>query len=155
MMIHGLTNIKIILNFLFSNHGLKAGHLNLDFSNFLVPCSQTVVVSLKQFGICCFNMLAISQFVIILFSWLYTPGEPRPPHRWCTEITLRHSSGRGIGPLRDLYLTTHNIHKRQTSMRMAGFETAIPGSKRRQTYALDRAATRIDTVVLPPWPTQA
>ena len=48
------------------------------------------------------------------------------------EGSVRHS---------DLYLTTHSIHKRQTSMPLTGFETAIPASDRPQTYALDRAAT--------------
>jgi hypothetical protein len=42
---------------------------------------------------------------------------------------------------RDLYLTTHNTHNRQTSMPPVGFEPAIPSSKRLQSYALDRAAT--------------
>ena len=42
---------------------------------------------------------------------------------------------------RDLYLTTHNTHNRQTSMPPEGFEPAIPASERSQTYALDRAAT--------------
>jgi hypothetical protein len=44
---------------------------------------------------------------------------------------------------RDLYLTTHNIHKRQTSMPPAGFEPAIPASERPHTHTLDRAATGI------------
>ena len=39
-----------------------------------------------------------------------------------------------------LYLTTHNTHKRQTSMLPAGFEPTIPASERPQTHALDRAA---------------
>jgi hypothetical protein len=42
---------------------------------------------------------------------------------------------------RDLYLTTHNTHKRQTSTPPSGFEAAIPASERPQTHALDRAAT--------------
>jgi hypothetical protein len=41
---------------------------------------------------------------------------------------------------RDLYLTTHNTHKRQTFMPPAGFEPTIPASERPQTNALDRAA---------------
>ena len=44
---------------------------------------------------------------------------------------------------RDLYLTTHSSHKRQTSMPAAGFEPAIPACERLQTHALDRAATGI------------
>ena len=42
---------------------------------------------------------------------------------------------------RDLYLTTHNIHKRKTSMPPVGCETTIPAGEWPQTYALDRAAT--------------
>ena len=42
---------------------------------------------------------------------------------------------------RDLCLTTHNTHKKQTSMSPAGFEPAIPASERRQIHVLDRAAT--------------
>ena len=46
---------------------------------------------------------------------------------------------------RDLYLTTHNIHNRRTSMLPVGFETIISASERPQTHALDRAATGIGT----------
>jgi len=42
---------------------------------------------------------------------------------------------------RDLYLTTHNIHNRQTSMPPVGFEPTISAGERLQTYALDRAVT--------------
>ena len=42
---------------------------------------------------------------------------------------------------RDLYLTTHNTHNRQTSMPPAGFEPTIPASHWPQTHALDHAAT--------------
>jgi len=44
---------------------------------------------------------------------------------------------------RDLYLTTHNTHKRQTSMPSAGIETTISADERRQTHAFDRAAPGI------------
>jgi len=43
----------------------------------------------------------------------------------------------------DLHLTTHNTHKRQTSIPQAGFETTIPAGERPQVHALDRAATGI------------
>jgi hypothetical protein len=42
---------------------------------------------------------------------------------------------------RDLYLTTHNTHKRQTSMPLVGFEPTILVSERPQTHTLDRTAT--------------
>jgi hypothetical protein len=44
---------------------------------------------------------------------------------------------------RDIYLTTHNNHKRQTSMAPVGFEPTILISERPQTHALDRMATGI------------
>jgi hypothetical protein len=57
-------------------------------------------------------------------------------------ITLRHATF-GRTPLdrwsarrRDLYLTTYNTHKRQTSMSPVGFEPAILASERRKTNAL-------------------
>ena len=42
---------------------------------------------------------------------------------------------------RDLYLTAHNTHSRQTSMPPVGFEPTISAGGRPQNYALDRAAT--------------
>jgi hypothetical protein len=50
----------------------------------------------------------------------------------------------------DLYLTTHNTKKRQTSISSAGFEPTIPASERQQTHALDRAATEIGKEVAYP-----
>jgi hypothetical protein len=51
---------------------------------------------------------------------------------------------------RDLYLTTHNTHKRQTSIPMAGFEPTIPASERPQNHAFDHAATGIGTTSVTP-----
>ena len=42
---------------------------------------------------------------------------------------------------RDLYLTKHNTHNRQTPIPPGEFEPTIPACKRPQTHALDRAAT--------------
>jgi hypothetical protein len=44
---------------------------------------------------------------------------------------------------RDLYLTTHNTHNRQTSMPPVGFEHIITAGEWPQTFALDPTATRI------------
>ena len=44
---------------------------------------------------------------------------------------------------RDLYLTTHNIDKRQTSIPRGGFEPEFPASERRQTCALDHVSVGI------------
>ena len=66
---------------------------------------------------------------------------PGPPHYRGFAFTFRHAT-LGRIPLeewsarrRDLYLTTHNTHKRQTSMPAAGFECAIQASERLQTCA--------------------
>jgi len=64
------------------------------------------------------------------------------PHRRDFTITLRHTIIGSIpldersAKLRNLYVTTHNAHKRP-----AEIEPAIPASERPQIHALDRAAT--------------
>jgi hypothetical protein len=75
---------------------------------------------------------------------------PAAPHYRGFKITLRwthhprlDSSGRVISSMRKLYLKTHNTHKREISMSLAGFDPAIPSNKRSQTHALDRVATGI------------
>jgi hypothetical protein len=76
---------------------------------------------------------------------------PRLSDCWSFEITLRHTTFGRI-PLDkwsarrlDLYLTIHNIHKRQTSVPPAEFRPAILASQWPLTHALDRAATGIGT----------
>jgi len=65
-------------------------------------------------------------------------GLPWPRQYLDITITFRHTTFGRISPdewsarCRDLCLTTHNTHKRQTSMPSAGFEPAIPAS-----HALD------------------
>jgi len=44
---------------------------------------------------------------------------------------------------RNLYLTNHNTHNRQTSMSPAGFEPTNPASERPRTLTFDRVATGI------------
>ena len=71
------------------------------------------------------------------------------------EVSRSHTTRTTVGrtPLdewsdlrRNLYLTTHNTHNRQTSMPPVGFEPMISGGERPQTYALDRAATGTGSV---------
>ena len=60
------------------------------------------------------------------------------------RITQRHTAfgttllDQGSVRRTELYLTIHNIHKRQTSTILAGFEPAIPASEGPQDYALDQ-----------------
>jgi hypothetical protein len=65
---------------------------------------------------------------------------------WSHSTTHTNTLGRtpldeGSTRRRNLYLPTHNTHKRQTSMPPVGFEPAILGIERTQT--LGRAATGI------------
>jgi hypothetical protein len=76
-------------------------------------------------------------------------SEPGPPHYRGLTVTFRHTTlGRApldewLAGLRDLYLTTHNTHKRQASMPPARFEPAILASEGPQTHTLDRTASGI------------
>jgi hypothetical protein len=79
------------------------------------------------------------------------PWGPRPPRflRLYDHTVFRHTTlGRtpldeGPARRRDLYLTSHNTHKRQTSMPPVGFKPTILVSERPQTHALDCTATGI------------
>ena len=84
------------------------------------------------------------ESIAIFFYGVNAAGLQRSPQYRGIMITSRHIT-LGRTPLdewsarrRDLCLTTHNTHKRQTSMPPAGFEPAIPASEWPQTHALDR-----------------
>jgi hypothetical protein len=77
---------------------------------------------------------------------------PRSPDYRDFTVTLRHTTLVRT-PLdewsawhRNLDLTTHNTHKRQTSTFPAGFEPIIPASEQPQTHDLDCMATGIGTL---------
>jgi hypothetical protein len=89
------------------------------------------------------------MYVYVPIHGATAPNGPGLPHCRGFTITFRHTT-LGRNPLdegparrRDLYLTTHNTHKRQTSMPPAVFEPSIPAGERPQTHALDRSATGI------------
>jgi hypothetical protein len=71
-----------------------------------------------------------------------------PLHSWGFLDHTQRRTTVGRTPLdewsarrRSLYLTTHNIHNRQTSMPPVGFELTISAGERPQTYALVRAGS--------------
>jgi len=79
----------------------------------------------------------------LLFIWCNSPHWARASSftRFLDHTQRRTTVGRT--PLdewsarrRDLYLTTHDNHKRQTSMPPVEFEPTIPASERPQTHAL-------------------
>ena len=93
--------------------------------------------------------LFVCLFVLGATTSPYTPPSwPWPPHsRGFLDHTQRRTTV-GRTPLdewsarrRDLYLTTHNTHNRQTFMPPVRFEPTISAGQRPQTCALDPAAT--------------
>jgi len=86
-----------------------------------------------------------NSYHTILVPWRNSHSGPRPLHYRGFMITLRHTT-LGRTPLdewsarrKGFYLTTHNTHKRQTSIPPARLEPTIPASDRLQTHASDRA----------------
>ena len=97
------------------------------------------------------NKSYIMYIHIYIFSPLWRCG-PTPAMASSCLRFLYHTQRRttvGRTPLdtwsarrRDLCLTTHDTHNRQTSMPPVGFEPTSSAGERPWTYTLDRAATR-------------
>jgi len=81
------------------------------------------------------------------------PSGSGPSHYQGFMITLRHTTlsrtylDEAVW-CRNLYLTTHNTYKKQTSFTPVGFRLANPANERLQTHALDHMATGIGFVYL-------
>jgi hypothetical protein len=91
-------------------------------------------------------LVTLSLCFLPLFGAIAPIGARSAPYRGF-EITLKHTT-LGRTPLdkwsaqrRDFYLTTHNTHKRNTTMLPAGFEPLIVASERPQIQNLDGAVT--------------
>jgi hypothetical protein len=102
----------------------------------------------------CITVVATFRHCYFFYYVATAPSGPGPPHCRGFTITLRCTT---LGwtlltelsaRRRDLHLTTHNTHKRQTSRYPARFEPTVPASERSQTHALDRAATGIGSLLL-------
>jgi hypothetical protein len=106
------------------------------------------------FSICQMRRDALNRSIVStkLFSFFLWRSDPIPGHGlpfWASRShSETHTHTLGKIPLdelsarhRDLYLTTHNTHMRQTFITPAGFEPSIPVSERLQTHFLDRGVT--------------
>ena len=98
---------------------------------------QSVLVSVHVYVWIFFSMALVAQSRAMASSFLSFFRDHTQRHTTVCRTPLEGWSARH----RDLYLTTHNTHNRQTSMPPAGFEPTISAGERPQTYALDRAAT--------------
>ena len=103
------------------------------------------------FGIKCWPSVRLRLRIIcsiFFFCGAATQRGSWPPHSWGFLDHTQRCTTVGTTPLnewsarhRDLYLTTHNTHNRETPMPPVGFEPTISADERLQTYSLDRAAT--------------
>ena len=101
-------------------------------------------------------MNKVSLDILFFFSWgSVTQRGSWPPHSWgfLDHTQQRTTVGRTSldkwsARRRDLYLTTHNTHNRQTSMPPVGFEPTISAGERPQTFALDRTATGTNDILI-------
>ena len=130
---------------------MKSGNLNfLEPSGPLQACNRT---ALPFFAMFCRGNFLTKMGIVIFYGATGSSGSEPLQCRGFT-MTLRHTTF-GRTPLGewsyrrgDLHLTTHNNHKRHTSMPTAGFEFTIPAVEQTQTHALDRAATdRLNTLL--------
>ena len=134
--------------------------MNRIYGTFLEPAE--ILTSLQYSSLLITLWTSFPQWVVLTKKRCsLTPVTNRSPPLWRCGPTramassflrfLDHTQRRitvGRTPLdewsprrRDLYLTTHNTHNRQTSITPAGFEPTISASERPQAYALGRAAT--------------
>jgi len=85
---------------------------------------------------------------VSFFYGTTAPSGSGPPCHQCFMMTLRHTTlirtlDEWSAQCRDIYLTTHNTHKRLTSMPAAGFKPANLASEWPHTHASDSAVTGI------------
>ena len=113
-----------------------------------IACLHTLILQHSTYGAST-QLQCKTTPLLLLFLWRF---DPIPGHGLPLRglaITLRHTtlgstsldkwSARHI----DLYLTTHNTHKTQTSMPSGGFETTNPAIEWQQTRALNPSAIGI------------
>ena len=91
------------------------------------------------------SVCLILMSILSLSLWCTGPTQARAAS-FTHNDTHTHTVGgtpldKGSVRRRDLYLTKHNTHKRQTCMHSARYEPAIPASEGPQTLALDRSTT--------------
>ena len=116
-----------------------------------------ILRKILHFEISCKSVVkSVDLITFKILGYIYFPLRDSP--KWATPSSLsrlhvhmvkhitfcRSPLDERSAPSRDLYLTSHNNHKRQTSMSSERFKPAIPSSEQPQeTHTLDRAATGI------------
>jgi hypothetical protein len=109
---------------------------------------RSQVVGFPYFPLLFFHSATQKTQILVFVFGATAPSGPGPPHsRGFLDHTQRHITvsrtplEEWSACLRNLCLTVHNTHNRQTSMPPLWFEPIISGGERPQTYALERATT--------------
>jgi hypothetical protein len=155
-----LSHIRSLVRSLHSSHKINAQtathFLTYDRTQSRTALSAEVLFHIRSLVRSLHSSHKIHQLLVTMFVSLFLTRQPLQWSKvssftWFLDHTHTHktthqsrqdSSGRVISTLRkDLYLTTHNNHNRQTSMPQLGFELTISAGERPETYSLDRAAT--------------
>jgi len=100
-------------------------------------CSEQNVIRCHRIVVA--MCLIFQQAVFLTFKAVRPPGRTTVGRTPLDEWSARR---------RDLYVTTHNTHNRQTSIPPAVFEPTISSGERSQTYALDRTASGTGIIII-------
>ena len=105
-------------------------------------CSNLMVSFDTFIYSCLFVCLFVWFYGVRASQWAMASSSTRFLYHTQRHTTVdRTALDKWSASLRDLYLTTHNTHNRETSMPPAGFEPTISAAERPQTYTLDRTVT--------------
>jgi len=127
------------------DQSLTVEKITIKWAN-LFLLSKFVLKSQFNVRLCFSFFIHFSAFLLptqyrrrVLLMHLITPNHIHTRTYTLGRTPLDEESARS----RDLYLTTQNKHKKQTSLPSAGFEPAIPPLQWLQSYALDLATPGI------------
>jgi hypothetical protein len=125
------------------------GYSNVEFRiTMVINCRKFLYEQMAIWWLMLRKILQLMCTCVIACYWRDSPQWARASsftrfldHTWRRTTVGRTPLGEWSACRRDLYLTIHSTHNRQTSMLPVGFEPTTPAGERPQTYALDRAAT--------------
>jgi hypothetical protein len=103
---------------------------------------NSILTTKEALSICTFVSLKVASVCKVsnFFSWLNSTRLSRPP-QWASSNALGHTTlcrtplDQWSVRRRDFYLTTHNTHKRWTSIPPTGSKPAIPASERPKIHS--------------------
>ena len=113
----------------------NSSHFQTHFSQFNLR-SSSLLFLIVTFLPTCYRFRGLLLFVITL-SDTHAHTQLNRCARTHTHTLGGTSLDEWSARRRGLYLTTHNIHKRNTSITLTCFEPAIPARERPQTHAVD------------------